>query len=100
VLNDASIKEAKPSARAALGGWLAGGGRIFLGSAEALSAAHGLGLLPLKTDVPYEAEVTWWEKQAGLRKENILAEKNFRPVFAWLNEGFGKVVFLFPGANA
>ncbi len=100
VLNDGTIKEAPMPARLALNLWLEGGGRIFLGSAEALAAAHGLGLLPLNAETPLEAEVSWWEKNAGLRKGNVLAEKNFRPVFAWLNKGLGKVVFLFPGANA
>lgn len=100
VLSDGAIKDINGPVRAVVNAWLAGGGRIFLGSAEALSAAHKQGLLPLSAEKPYEAEVSWWEKNAGLRKENVLAEKNFRPVFAWLSKGLGKVVFLFPGANA
>lgn len=100
VLNDASIKEARPEAREALTGWLLGGGRIFLGSREALAAGHALNLLPLPADMPLESGTAWWEKNAGLQHSDILAEKNFRPVYARVKMGFGQVVFLFPGAES
>lgn len=99
VLGDGAIKDAPASARAALKSWLLGGGRIFLGSREALAAAHVAGLLPIPADKQIDSSVTWWDKNAGLKKANVLAAKNFRPVYARLNSGFGTIVFLFPGSE-
>ena len=100
VLNDGAIKDAPPEARDALRRWLLGGGRMFLGSREAFAAALSLRLLPMESEKEVRAELNWWEKNAGLTKEDVLATKNFRPVYARLRYGFGQIVFLFPGSEA
>ena len=100
VLNDGGIKDARPEAREALRRWLLGGGRLFLGSREAFAAALSLRLLPMEPEKEVRAELNWWEKNAGLTKDDVLASKNFRPVYARLRHGFGQIVFLFPGSEA
>ena len=100
IANDAAIKSAPPEARESLRRWLLGGGRLFLGSREAFAAALSLRLLPLDANLEIGADLNWWQKNAGLKEEDILASKNFRPVYARMRNGFGQIVFLFPGSNA
>src|SRR5579862_639750 len=101
VLNDASIKDARAESRDALRRWLLGGGRIFLGSRDAFSAALAAHLLPLETTSDIGSDMNWWRKNTGLTGDDVLAaSKNFRPVYARLKMGFGQIVFLFPGSDA
>lgn len=99
VLSDASILSARPEALDALRRWLLGGGRVLLRSHDALSAALSIKLLPFEAlnDIP--ADVNWWQKNAGLRNDDVLVSKNFRPVYARLKHGFGQIIFLFPGSQ-
>jgi hypothetical protein len=100
VLNDASIKDAPPEVRDALRLWLHGGGRLFLGTREAFGAVLAAKLLPLEFNDTVGSDVQWWEQHAGMKPEDVLASKNFRPVYARLRAGFGQIVFLFPGSDA
>jgi hypothetical protein len=101
VLSDGSLKDASAAARSSLRLWLLGGGRLFVASNEALAPAIAADLLPIEQSGSEKigAELSWWEKHAKLNRANILIEKNNRPVYAFLNLGFGTVVFLFPGTS-
>ncbi len=99
VLNDASIASAPSEALGAMRRWLIGGGRVFLRSSDALGAALKLRLLPFEATGDIPSALKWWQKNAGLKDEDVLASKNFRPVYARLRNGFGQIVFLFPGSQ-
>ncbi|HYG75833.1 MAG TPA: hypothetical protein VEK08_12585 [Planctomycetota bacterium] len=101
ILGDGSLNEASSKSKDALRRWLLSGGRIFLASNEALSAAIAAGLLPFRSPPQtLGADRAWWEKETGLQADDILAEKNNRPVYAKLAAGFGVVAFRFPGTSA
>ena len=102
VLSDASLKDVSTQAKETLRLWLLGGGRLFVASNEALAPAIAANLFPIEQAAAAEkigADLAWWEKHAGLGRANVLIEKNNRPVYAFLNLGFGSVVFLFPGTH-
>jgi len=101
ILGDRSLADATPAARTALRHWLLFGGRVFLASNEALTAAIAADLLPLKraSGEKIGADRGWWERHAGLVKEDILAEINNRPVYVKRELGFGQIVFRFPGTS-
>ncbi|MGD0089219.1 MAG: hypothetical protein ABSE73_04805 [Planctomycetota bacterium] len=103
VLGDGSFKDAPPAAQLALRLWLLGGGRLFIASQEALSAAIGAQLLPLDAQAAagvIGADLGWWEEHAGLKPDGILAQKNNRPVYIALPLGFGETALLFPATSA
>ena len=56
-------------------------------------------MLPLNPKSDVRAEVSWWQKNANFTNEDVLASKNFRPVYARLKQGFGQIAFLFPGSQ-
>jgi len=101
VLGDGALRDATPAAKEALKQWLAGGGRLFVASAEALSPAVSAGLLPLAADAQGQigSDRAWWERHAGLTKKDVLSESNNRPVYVALRLGFGRIVCLFPGTS-
>jgi len=101
VLGDGALREATPVAKAALKQWLAGGGRLFVASSEALAPAVAAGLLPLTPDEQGQigSDRAWWERRAGLRTKDVLSESNNRPVYVALRLGFGRIVCLFPGTS-
>ena len=101
ILSDASLKNMPQAAIHAMRVWLLGGGRLLVASSEALPLAIGAGLLPLNAEKVrwIGADRAWWEKNAGLKSEDILASKNNRPVYARLKFGFGQIVFLFPASS-
>lgn len=101
VLGDGSLRDASPEAREALGLWLAGGGRLFVASADAIAPAAAAKLLPVAPDSEGRigSDRAWWEKHAGLKAADILKESNNRPVYIALRRGFGRVLCLFPGTS-
>jgi hypothetical protein len=102
VLGDASIKEASPVAKESLRRWVMGGGKLFIATTDALNSAISARLLPIDPSASggvVEANRLWWEKNAGLSTDDVLVEKNNRPVYARLKLGFGVIVFVFPGTR-
>jgi hypothetical protein len=96
VLSDDSFRSATPKAKAALRQWVLGGGCVFI--AQGLDGAIAAGLLPLPGDIkgPVPPARSWWERNAGLRQDQILLEENYRPLYGCLDLGWGKSVFIFP----
>jgi hypothetical protein len=94
VLTDNSLKDARPAAKECLKRYILGGGRLFISSDEALKESIGAGLLPGVSEA--NPARSWWEKNAGLREADVLAEKDHRPVFCKRDLGFGVIVFVFP----
>ncbi|MFH0939540.1 MAG: hypothetical protein V1899_09715 [Planctomycetota bacterium] len=102
VLTDRSFDEALPEAKQALRRWLLSGGRLLVASADALGPAIAAGLLPLPENLKEQvgAALPWWEKHAGLRRDQILKSENLRPVYAYLDIGLGRTAFLFPATSS
>lgn len=101
VLGDGALRDATPAAKAALKQWLAGGGRLFVASNEALAPAVAAELLPFAADEQGQigSDRAWWEKRAGLTAKDVLSESNNRPVYVALRLGFGRIICLFPGTS-
>ncbi|HYG78057.1 MAG TPA: hypothetical protein VEK08_23830 [Planctomycetota bacterium] len=98
VLRDDVFRESRPAAREALRMFLLGGGRLLLTSDAALQAAAAERLLPFEPG-PIGSSLAWWEQNAGLKRSDILAEKDNRPVYCRLRMGLGEVVFRFPATD-
>ncbi len=95
VLNDAAIKDSAPEAKAALRRWLVGGGRIFLGSREAFSAALNADLLPLATNGVIGSDWNWWEANAGLTNADGWRRRIFGRFTRGCGRGLGRLFFCF-----